>query len=262
LIRARPQSRLIVVLPRAVRLLPLLVLACQAEPAERTPTSTVAPPPITSPASPPKPVELAELEHPTPHVELEPVVTTAVPVEPEEPAPTLEPPKDELAGELPTGPEPGSPESDAELLALLDDSTLTQDEFAKAFGSGKDPKIDDEGQFSFGAGERSRGRSKIGIGAATLTTGQAKPADLEALAAADLRDLEVCHAMALSKDAEALGRVVLTIELGSQGSVEHVAVESKLGSSLGDCLASVAKTWTVTGAGKATLELPLSLSTQ
>lgn len=222
------------------------------------PTSTVAPPVITSSANTPEPVELAELQPPTTD-ELEPRTTTP-PIEPPEPMPEPEPPRDEPAAELPTGPEPGSPESDAELLALLDDSTLTQEEFAKAFGSDKAPKVDDEGQVSFGAGDR--GRSNIGIGAATLSTGKAKPADLEALARADLHDFEVCHAMALSKDPKAIGPMTLTIQLGSQGAVEHVEVESKLGSSLRDCLASVVETWTLAGAGKATLKLPLNLSTQ
>ena len=61
---------------------------------------------------------------------------------------------DPLAPILPSGPEPGSPEADAELTELLEESTLTQDEFDKAFRGGG-PTIDGD-QFVFGPNERTR----------------------------------------------------------------------------------------------------------
>jgi hypothetical protein len=253
------------VLRRAALVLPLLVLACVAEPVERAPEAARSEPVEAAPvveSAPSDPVPAPPTAGPgEPEAEPSEEALTPPPIEPQPPAePT--PPSDPLIGEVPSGPEPGSPESDAELLALLDESTLTQEEFAKAFGSGKDPKLGDDEQFVFGAGERSRERSKVGIGAASVSAGKVAAADVEALARDDVRDLEVCHAMALSKDAAQLGRVTLTLELGAGGAVDGVKVESKLSEALNDCLASVADGWTLDGGSKATVKLPLTLSTQ
>ena len=256
--------------------LPLLALACPAAPSElareSAPSQTSAAPPIDSET--PSPTTLPS----------EPAAgglarDDALPIDqdedeaadaealaagesgPTEPALLSEPaePLDPLAPERPSGPEPGSPESDAELLALLDESTITQDEFAKAFGPGKGMKVDDEGQFEFGAGARER--SKVSVGAATIDAGKLQTTEVEALAQADLHNLEVCHAMALSKNPDELGRVTLVLEFGASGKVEQVGVETKLGDALTKCLRSVALTWTLAGAGKAKVHLPLTLST-
>lgn len=252
-----------IVVLRRVALVPLFMLACVAEPTERAPAASsekpVEPPPVTNPATVPTPAEPTELAA-GPQTPDERVTSGAPPTELAPPEP--EPPRDELAGELPSGPEPGSPESDAELLALLDESTLTQEEFAKAFGSGKDPKIGEDEQFTFGAGDRSRDRSKVGVGTASVSAGKVAPSDIEGLARGDLHDLEVCHAMALSKDAAELGRVTLTIEIDVKGAVDRVEVESKLSAALNECLGSVAESWKLDGAGKAIVRLPLTLSTQ
>lgn len=255
---------MIVVLRRAVLVLPLFMNACVAEPPEREREAelehTVEPAPVTSPATNVDPADEAELAA-GPH---EPESPPLEPTPPLEPAPSLEPepPSDQLAPVPPSGPEPGSPESDAELLALLDESTITQDEFAKAFGGGKDPKLGDDEQFMFGAGERSRDRSKVSIGSASVSAGKVAPADIEALARGDLHDLEVCHAMALSKDPAELGRVTLTIEIDAKGVVNRVEVESKLSAALNECLGSVADGWKLDGGSKATVRLQLTLSTQ
>jgi hypothetical protein len=259
---------LIAVLRRAALVLPLFVnalaFACIDEPAERAPVLTreqpVVPPSVATPAIE---ATLADPTEPTdPTAGAEQPDTQLDPLPLAEPTPTPEPARDELAGELPSGPEPGSPESDAELLALLDDSTLTQEEFAKAFGSGKDPKIGDDEQFEFGAGDRSRDRSKVAIGTASVSAGKVASADIEALARGDLHDLEVCHAMALSKNAAELGRASLAIEIDAKGVVSGVEVESELSVALEDCLGSVAEGWKVAGGSKASVRLPLTLSTQ
>ncbi|PRQ03880.1 hypothetical protein ENSA5_12490 [Enhygromyxa salina] len=80
----------------------------------------------------------------------------AGPSEPSIPSAPSDPsdPSDPLAPIMPSGPEPGSPEADAELAELLDESTLTQEEFDEAFRDGG-PKLDGD-QFVFGPNERTR----------------------------------------------------------------------------------------------------------
>lgn len=252
-----------VVLRRLVVVPALLALAClgpapspepQAEPAAPSPTATPAanpasaamPPIVIGERTPSEPTDV-----PAPERSVAPILDAPSPSEPAEPTPS-EP------AAAPSGPEPGSPESDAELLALLDDSTLTQDEFANAFGSAKAPKIDAEGEFELGAVERSR----VEIGAATARSGKPDLAGVEALAKADVHELEACHAMALRKDDQALGKLVLALAFDGGGKLESVAVTSKLPKSLTDCIASVAKRWSSPKSAGSELELALTLALQ
>ncbi|NVB36212.1 hypothetical protein G6O69_36640 [Pseudenhygromyxa sp. WMMC2535] len=169
---------------------------------------------------------------------------------------------DPLAPELPSGPAPGTPEADAELLALLDESTLTQDEFDAGFKAGVGVDGD---ALSFGAGDRTRKRPKVSVGTPEIRGAKAATAvALRELAEADLRGLETCHAMALSKDASQLGRATLGLRFDASGKVTEVDVGGAevLGEALRACLASVAEGWTLAAAAGATAQLPLSLSAQ
>ena len=67
---------------------------------------------------------------------------------------------------------------------------------------------------------------------------------LEALARAQLRQLEACQAMALSKRPETAGALTLRLRYAA-GEVEKVALEGgeELGESLRTCLVSVARQW-------------------
>ncbi|MFV8749936.1 hypothetical protein ACNOYE_05265 [Nannocystaceae bacterium ST9] len=250
-------------LRRFVLVLPLLALACPAAPSE--PAAASGKPQTAELASSPSPATPSEPTgiEPAP---VEPASAEPAPVELAEPIasppPVPDEPSDELAPELPKGPEPGSAEADAELLKLLDESTITQDEFAKAFGNGKAPKIDEEGQFAFGAGERTRERSQVSVGKPTISAGKVAASEIETLAKQALPELEACHAMALSKDASELGKATLVLVFDGAGEVETVTIESTLGRALTDCLGSVAKGWVLAGASGAKVRVPLSLSTQ
>lgn len=243
----------------------LLALACLGPAPERQAERAAAPSPAATPATSPAstatpPAEPASTPTPTPAPMPSPVgepapapeVGTNATTSAAAPEPAPEPEPSATTDAEPT------PESDAELLALLDDSTLTQDEFAKAFGTAKAPKIDAEGEFQLGAVERSR----VEVGAATARAGKPDLAGVEALAKADVHELEACHAMALRKDDKALGKLVLELAFDAAGKVESVTVTSKLPKALTDCVASVAKAWSSTKSANTELELALTLALQ
>ncbi|MCA9682258.1 MAG: hypothetical protein KC457_08685, partial [Myxococcales bacterium] len=170
---------------------------------------------------------------------------------------------DPLAPELPKGPEPGSPEADAELAALLDESEITQEEFDAAFRGGG-PRVDGDALL-FGAGDRTRKRPKISFGKVTATAGKVEDEALRALVKADIEQLEACHAMALTKDPGQLGAAKLRLRYDKAGKVVEAEIlqeTPKLSEALCACLSSVAEGWTLAAAKGATVELPLALSTQ
>jgi hypothetical protein len=179
-----------------------------------------------------------------------------------EPTPTPAEPSDPLAPILPDGPEPGSPEADAELAALLDESTLTQEEFDKAFRGGG-PNIQGD-QFVFGPGERNRATPVLSIGKVRVESGSVAVADLEALVRADERKLLACHAVALTENPSSKGSVELHLVFDATGTKPTVVVEGgkALVPSLVSCLITVAESWRPKGAAKAKLVVPLVLSTQ
>lgn len=187
----------------------------------------------------------------------EPVETTEPSTEP----PALAEPQNEdpLAPILPTDPEPGSPEADAELAALLDESTITQDEFDEAFRGGG-PNVRDD-QLKFGGQRRV---PVIGVGTPKISAGKLSAAELKALVQADERKLIGCHAMALTNDPKATGSVTLRLRFDGQGAVAAVEHEggSALGSELLACLASVANTWRPANAADAKVDVPLTLSVE
>jgi hypothetical protein len=168
-------------------------------------------------------------------------------------------PADPLAPILPSGPEPGSPEADAELAALLDESTLTQAEFDAAF-RGTKPKIDGD-QFVFGAGERTRKAPVVTIGTPTVTGSKVAASELASLAKADLRGFEGCLAVALAEAPTTAGSVTLRVVFDGDGHVSEARVEggASLGAPLRSCLAAVADDWQLAAAAKATVGVPLSL---
>jgi hypothetical protein len=180
---------------------------------------------------------------------------TESPSEPSEPA-------DPLAPILPEGPEPGSPEADAELAALLDESTITQDEFDKAFRGGG-PTIQDD-QLVFGPNQRTRAQPLVGVGQPRVLQGKVKVAELEALVLADERKLLGCHAVALTEDPTIKAAPTLHLRFDESGSSPTVSITGgdSLPRALADCLLAVAKTWRPAGAAGALLEIPLTLSTK
>lgn len=172
--------------------------------------------------------------------------------------PPAETPEDPLAPVLPSGPEPGSPEADAELAELLEESTISQEEFDRAFRGGG-PQLDGD-QFVLGPGTRAR--PVVRVGQPRVREGSLDPAAAKARAEAELGDFVGCYALA-SKDAPGReGSIVLRLRFGADASVASTSAEggAGLGSSLRDCLASVPADWKLPGAAGATLELPLSLS--
>jgi hypothetical protein len=223
-------------------------------------------PAVQQPPPTPSPVPVTEIDLPPPRTaELEQALagseTDEVEGAPEPPEPTAAAePEDPLAPILPSGPEPGSPEADAELAALLEESTLTQEEFDKAFRNGAGPNVRDD-QLVFGGGRK---QPVVKLGAPKLLEGSLDTGKLLALAQTDERKLIGCHAMALANDPNAKGSVTLRISSDASGAVTKV--EHSGGVGLGDaliaCLASAAKGWRVPEASKATVELPLTLSTQ
>lgn len=168
---------------------------------------------------------------------------------------------DPLAPILPEGAEPGSAEADAELLALLDESTLTQEEFAQGFGKGG-PKLDGE-QFVFGPNSRTRGTPLVRVGAVEGAGAKA----LRARAEAERRSFESCLAMGLSKDESVTGSLSLRLSFDSKGAVSSVAVEqpslggaAEVRESLTGCLRSIPAKWELPEAAGASSSLPLTLS--
>jgi hypothetical protein len=171
-------------------------------------------------------------------------------------------PTDPLAPILPEGPEPGSPEADAELTALLDESTITQDEFDKAFRGGS-PTIKDD-QLVFGPNQRTRAQPMIGVGQPRVLQGKVTVAELEALVLADERKLLGCHAVALTEDPTIKGAPTLHLRFDESGSNPIITITGgeALPRALTDCLLAVAKSWRPAGAAGAKLEVPLTLSTK
>lgn len=246
----------------------LSVLACTPEPSHvadaplpaspkatpESPPSLPAPDPIDLPPVEPPANELAELtQPPTPAPAPEPELT---------PASTPPGSADPLAPILPDGPEPGSPEADAELIELLDESELTQAEFDEAFRGGG-PNIQGD-QLVFGPGERSRAMPVLEIGKVRVEAGAVAVADLQAIVAADERELLACHAVALTEDPNSKAKVELRLEFDATGSKPTVTLQGAgaLASSLRSCLIAVAESWRPKGASKAKLVVPLELSTQ
>jgi hypothetical protein len=171
-------------------------------------------------------------------------------------------PSDPLAPILPDGPEPGSPEADAELAALLDESTITQDEFDKAFRGGG-PTVRDD-QFVFGPNQRTRAEPMLGVGQPRVVQGKVTVAALEALVRADERKMLGCLAVALTDDPTIAGAPTLHLRFDESGTNPTVTITGgeALPRALTDCLLAVAKTWRPAGAAGAKLEVPLTLSTK
>ncbi len=141
---ARPQASAETVegqtTPQPIELAPTRTNEIELPPASGPPSS--APPSVEQPAAMPNQPSESEPSVTTPKQTPEPIKSEA----PD--------PADPLAPIMPAGPEPGSPEADKELLELLDESTISQDEFDKAFGPGNKPKIDDSGKFELKPTER------------------------------------------------------------------------------------------------------------
>jgi hypothetical protein len=173
-----------------------------------------------------------------------------------------EPPSDPLEPILPDGPEPGSPEADAELAALLDESTITQDEFDKAFRGGG-PNIQDD-QFVFGPNDRKRAQPVLGIGTPRVVQGKVAVADLESLVRADERKLLGCYAVALTEAPTLVGTPTVNLRFDEAGTNPTTTITGGEGlpRALTDCLLAVAKSWRPAGAASAKLEVPLTLSTK
>jgi hypothetical protein len=171
-------------------------------------------------------------------------------------------PSDPLAPILPAGPEPGSPEADAELTALLDESTITQDEFDQAFRGGG-PSVRDD-QLVFGPNQRTRAQPLLGVGTPRVLQGKVAVSTLEALVRADERKLLGCLAVALTEDPTIKGAPTLHLRFDESGSKPTVTITGgdALPRALTDCLLAVANTWRPAGAAGAKLEVPLTLSTK
>ena len=263
-VRARRASTMMVALPLAAALAcadPPTQTAAKTDPRSATTATAPSTPSSGEPAptpseSAPGPAEvaaaIAQIEATAPALEPGSPAVDASALPPEDA--TLDAPADPLAPLLPEGPEPGSPEADAELQDLLDESTLTQDEFDRAFRGGAGPNVDGD-RLVFGPNERTRERPKI-----TITT---EADDLRALARASMAELEACYVMALSKTPSAAGSVTLVLRYGAKGEVEDASAApgSPLGASLDRCLASVAEGWTLNPSARGEARITLELAT-
>ena len=171
-------------------------------------------------------------------------------------------PSDPLAPILPSGPEPGSPEADAELAELLEESTLTQEEFDAAFRDSK-PKIAGD-QFVFGPGDRTRKRPVITIGGPKIENSKLAASEISALAKAHLRGFEGCLAVALTEAPSTKGSVTLRVRFDAKGEAESATIEggAALGEPLRECLAAVADNWSLAGAAGATVAVALTLASE
>jgi hypothetical protein len=242
----------------------LFVLACaeatSPEPAPRS--NSVADEPVTA-----EPVQIADASPPS-VVESPidpPIDSQAEPlVEPPE-LPATEPKPSEaqppLAPILPSGPKPGSPEADAELAELLEESTLTQEEFDAAFRKNK-PKIEGD-QFVFGPGDRTRKAPVVSLGTPKIEGSTIAASELTKLAKAHLRGFEGCLAVALVDNPDTKASVTLRVRFDKQGKVSEAKAEgAAAGAALRECLAAVASNWTLAGAAGASVELLLSLRSE
>jgi hypothetical protein len=223
--------------------------------------------PTPSPSVAVDPIDLPPRElSPNPQIEaqaqpqIEPQID-ATEGEPAEAQPSSEP-SDPLEPILPDGPEPGSPEADAELAALLDESTITQDEFDKAFRGGG-PNIQDD-QLVFGPNDRKRAQPVLGVGTPRVVQGKVGVSELEALVRADERKLLGCYAVALTEAPTLVGAPTLHLRFdeGGTNSTATITGGEGLPRALTDCLLTVAKAWRPASAAGAKLEVPLTLSTK
>jgi hypothetical protein len=238
-------------------------LACTDDPAaEPAPAqASIETPSSPSPSAGVNPIDLPPpAPNPEPEPEIEPEQEAASETG-SAAAPPSEP-SDPLAPILPEGPEPGSPEADAELAALLDESTITQDEFDKAFRGGG-PNIQDD-QFVFGPNDRKRAQPVLGVGTPRVVQGKVAVAELEKLVVADERKLLSCYAVALTEAPTLVGAPTLHLRFDSSGSTPTATITGAdaLPRALTDCLLTVAKSWRPAGAAGAKLEIPLTLSTK
>lgn len=226
------------------------------------------------PAPAPEPVAIAEVQPAAPEAVIEspeqelPPTDAEAEVEPEgqhEPAPEPEAkqaPSDSLAPILPDAPEPGSPEADAELAELLEESTLTQEEFDAAFRNSK-PKVAGD-QFVFGPGDRTRKRPVISFGTPKIENSKLAASEISALAKAHVRGFEGCLAVALTDNPSTKGSVTLRLRFDAKGKAESATIEggAALPEPLRECLAAVADSWTLADAAGATVGLSLTLASE
>lgn len=242
-------------------------LACADAPASEDAGARATTPSPASPSAVVNPIDLPPRElGPNPQIEpaAEPQIEPAAETEGELAGETESPsePSDPLAPILPDGPEPGSPEADAELAALLDESTITQDEFDRAFRGGG-PTIKDD-QLVFGPNQRTRAQPMLGVGQPRVLQGKVAVAEFEKLVLADERKMLACHAVALTEDPTIKGAPTLHLRFDESGSNPTITITGgeALPRALTDCLLAVAKTWRPAGAAGAKLEVPLTLSTK
>jgi hypothetical protein len=238
-------------------------LACADEPTSGNASAQASAPAPSSTGPSVDPIDLPprvrDPEPIEPPIEAEPDAIAAEP--PDEPEPPTEP-SDPLAPILPDGPEPGSPEADAELAALLDESTITQDEFDKAFRGGG-PNIEGD-QFVFGPNDRKRAQPLLGVGTPRVVQGKVTVAELEALVRADERKLLGCYAVALTEAPTLVGAPTLHLRFDEGGATPTATITGAEGlpRALTDCLLAAAKAWRPANAAGAKLEIPLTLSTK
>lgn len=182
--------------------------------------------------------------------------------EPAPPEPAPSEPGDPLAPILPSAPEPGSPEADAELAELLEESTITQEEFDAAF-RGRKPKIDGD-QLVFGHGDRTRKRPVVSVGKPTIEHSKLAASEISALAKAHLRGFEGCLAVALSDNPAIEGSVSVRVRFDAKGESSEATIEggAALGDPLRKCLAAVADNWSLAEAAGASVSVPLTLASE
>jgi hypothetical protein len=239
----------------------LLALACAERPENSGPAPrSNGPAPASSPAAPERelePARDAERLPTSPEGALNEVEAEAEPTDP-----GAEGEVDPLAPILPSGPEPGSPEADAELAELLEESTLTQEEFDAAFRGNK-PKIVDD-QLVFGAGDRTRKKPVVSVGTPKVEGSTIAASEIASLAKSHMRGYEGCLAAALIEDPGLEGTLNLRVHFDAKGEVSSAKVEggAALGEDLRECLATVAENWSLAGAAGATVGVSLTLASE
>jgi hypothetical protein len=244
----------------------LLALACAERPENAGPAPRSSDPapvsPAVTPERTPEPAHAPSLstsKQPEAVGELEAAPSPEAP--PIEAEPEAEP-SDPLAPILPSGPEPGSPEADAELAELLEESTLTQEEFDAAFRGNK-PNINDD-QFVWGAGERTRKQPVVSVGTPKIEGSSIAASEISSLVKAHLRGYEGCLAVALTEDPKTAGTITLRVRFDAKGGASSSSVEggAALGESLRECLATVGDNWSLAAAAGATVSVSLTLGSE
>jgi hypothetical protein len=242
----------------------LLALACTEQPENSGPAPRSSDPapisPTVAPERTPEPAlapSVPSSEQPEAVGELEPAPSREAPPIEAEPEPS-----DPLAPILPSGPEPGSPSADAELAELLEESTLTQEEFDAAFRGNK-PSINND-QFVWGAGERTRKQPVVSIGKPKIEGSSIAASEISSLAKAHLRGYEGCLAVALTEDPKTAGTITLRVRFDAKGEASSSSVEggAALGESLRECLATVGDNWSLAGAAGASVSVSLTLGSE